>query len=144
MANLISPTSEIWFRPIAGGQIVRPFRAPETPYGPGHRGIDISAAMNNPVLSPTDGTISFIGKVGYRNLVTVETPQGFMTMEPVCSEMLVGEPIQAGSEIGSVCLPDPEYVWHCGECLHLGLRTESGYLSPELYLGGLTPSRLLP
>jgi len=144
LGSQLGSPQELWFFPIAQGQILRAYRAPETPYGAGHRGIDIRANLDEEVVSPTSGSISFNGKVGYRNLITINSSYGTLTMEPVCSDLPVGEMVQPGSPIGWVCSPDPEYAWHCELCLHLGLKTEDGYLSPELYLGGLQPSRLLP
>jgi hypothetical protein len=65
------------------------------------------------------------------------------SVEPVCSELFEGSQVSIGDEIGLVCEPDPEYVWHCAEtCLHFGTRSEAGYFSPLAIIGGLSPSKL--
>lgn len=121
------------------------YLAPMTEYGPGHRGIDLPAIIGDQVLSPAAGVISFVGKVGYRNVVSVSFGSSLTaSMEPVCSEILEGTQVSIGDEIGFVCEPDPEYIWHCIEtCLHFGTRSEAGYFSPLALIGGLSPSRLV-
>jgi septal ring factor EnvC (AmiA/AmiB activator) len=116
-----------------------------TEYGEGHRGIDLATQVGEPVLSPADGEISFVGKVGYRNVISVRFGNSLTaSMEPVCSDLVEGTFVLMGEEIGLVCEPDPEYIWHCSEtCLHFGTRSEAGYFSPLALIGGLSPSRLV-
>jgi hypothetical protein len=120
------------------------YLAPMTEYGAGHRGIDLPAIIGDRVLSPATGEISFVGKVGYRNVVSVNFGSSLTaSIEPVCSEMLEGTPVTIGEDIGFLCEPDPEYVWHCIEtCMHFGTRSEAGYFSPLTLIGGLSPSKL--
>jgi hypothetical protein len=121
------------------------YLAPMTEYRAGHRGIDLPAIIGDPVLSPATGEISFVGKVGYRNVVSVKFGSSLTaSIEPVCSEMLEGTPVTIGEDIGFLCEPDPEYVWHCIEtCMHFGTRSEAGYFSPLTLIGGLSPSKLV-
>jgi hypothetical protein len=124
---------------------VNHYIAPMTEYGEGHRGIDLAAQIGEPVLSPADGEISFVGKVGYRNVISVRFGNSLnASMEPVCSELIEGTFVLMGEEIGLVCEPDPLYLWHCSEkCLHFGTKSEAGYFSPLALIGGLSPSRLV-
>ena len=124
---------------------INQYIAPMTEYGEGHRGIDLPAQIREPVLSPADGEISFVGKVGYRNVISVRFGDSLTaSLEPVCSELVEGTYVLMGEEIGLVCEPDPEYLWHCSEtCLHFGTRSEAGYFSPLALIGGLGPSRLV-
>lgn len=119
--------------------------APMTEYGEGHRGIDLPVLIGAPVLSPASGQISFSGKVGYRNVVSVSFGNSLTaSMEPVCSDLAQGAPVAKGDVVGFVCEPDIEYLWHCTEtCLHFGTRTETGYFSPLALIGGLGPSKLV-
>jgi murein DD-endopeptidase MepM/ murein hydrolase activator NlpD len=116
-----------------------------TEYGEGHRGIDLPAQIGEQVLSPASGQISFSGKVGYRNVVSIQFGNSFTaSLEPVCSELFEGTNVLVGEVIGLVCEPDLEYLWHCGQtCLHFGTRSASGYFSPLALIGGLSPSRLV-
>ena len=124
---------------------VNQYLAPMTEYGSGHRGIDLPTVIGDRVLSPAAGVISFLGKVGYRNVISVSFGSSLTaSMEPVCSELLEGTAVSIGDDIGFVCEPDPEYIWHCSEiCLHFGTRSEAGYFSPLTLIGGLSPSRLI-
>jgi hypothetical protein len=124
--------------------ILNQYLAPMTEYGEGHRGIDLPALIGEQVLSPATGQISFVGKVGYRNLISIQFGNSFTaSLEPVCSDLVEGMSVNLGDPVGLVCEPDPEYIWHCREtCLHFGTRSESGYFSPLAIIGGLTPSRL--
>ncbi len=124
--------------------VVNQYLAPMAEYGQGHSGIDLPALMGDEVLSPATGQISFVGKVGFRNLISIRFGNSFTTsLEPVCSDLVEGMNVELGDPIGLVCEPDPEYFWHCPQtCLHFGTRSESGYFSPLAIIGGLTPSRL--
>ena len=120
------------------------YLAPMTEYGEGHRGIDLQTQLGESVLSPANGEISFSGKVGYRNVVSVRFGESLTaSLEPVCSDLVQGTAVLMGDVIGLVCQPDPEYVWHCEMiCLHFGSRSDAGYFSPLAIIGGLSPSRL--
>jgi hypothetical protein len=124
--------------------VLNQYLAPMTEYGQGHRGLDLPTLIGDQVLSPATGQISFVGKVGYRNLISIQFGNSFTaSIEPVCSDLVEGMRINLGDPIGLVCEPDLEYIWHCPEtCLHFGTRSEAGYFSPLAIIGGLTPSRL--
>ena len=145
VSNQIQSPQIIWQNPISGSWVVNRYLAPQSEYSAGHRGIDLAGELDEPVYAPEAGEISFIGKVGYRNVLSLETRLGKITFEPVCSELPVGYPVIQGEAIGRLCQPDAEYLWHCQlSCLHLGLITETGYLSAERFIFGMSPSRLLP
>src|SRR5690606_15665957 len=42
-------------------RVVRPFDPPTSPYGPGHRGVDLAAAPGQPVLAAAEGRIVHAG-----------------------------------------------------------------------------------
>jgi hypothetical protein len=137
---LIMPLSS-----IGAEDTLNHYLAPMTEYGQGHRGIDLPANLSDLVISPASGQISFRGKVGFRDLITISFGNGFKaSMEPVCSDLEENTFVEQGEVIGNVCLPDLEYVWHCSEtCLHFGTRSERGYFSPLALAGDLSPSRLV-
>lgn len=143
-----SVSEEVLELPLASltpADTVNHYLAPMSEYGPGHRGIDLPVMIGEQVLSPAVGEISFVGKVGYRRVISVAFGNSLSaSLEPVCSDLLEGTPVLIGDEIGVVCEADPEYVWHCAEtCLHFGTRSEAGYFSPLALIGGLSPSRLV-
>lgn len=134
-----------WSWPLAPRPaVVRPFRAPPTPWGAGHRGVDLAAAVGQPVLSAGRGRVTFAGVVAGRGVVVVTHPGGLRTSyEPVDRRALVGRDVDAGTPVGVVGDVGP--LGHCAPavCLHWGLRDRVRYLDP-LTLVGHGPPVLLP
>jgi leucine dehydrogenase len=122
--------------------VLRPFRAPPTPYGSGHRGIDLPAAAGTTVLAPEDGVVYFAGRVVDRPVLSIEHEGGLLSsFEAVESPLAEGTRVRAGDPVGVVVASA-----HCPEasCLHFGVRRDGRYLSPLLMLGGIPRSVLLP
>ncbi|MDO9591394.1 MAG: peptidoglycan DD-metalloendopeptidase family protein, partial [Microcella sp.] len=117
-----------------------PFAAPLTPYGVGHRGVDLGAMEHEAiVVAVTSGVVHFAGVVVDRPVVTVRQGQVLATVEPVEPLVAAGDLVQAGDVIG-VLQPG-----HCHQpCVHLGVRVAGEYVSPLLWLGGLQRAVLLP
>jgi len=136
---------QIWNAPLVPPvELLRPFRAPLTVYGAGHRGVDYLTTDGMVALAPGSGTISFSGLVALKPVVAIQHLGGLKTaMEPVCGVLPPGTPVFAGQVVGAVC--GKGYVSHClpALCLHFSLRNASGYLSPELLFGDLSPSRVI-
>ncbi|MFN8084825.1 MAG: peptidoglycan DD-metalloendopeptidase family protein [Dermatophilaceae bacterium] len=116
-------------RPI----VVHPFRAPAGPYGPGHRGVDLSAQVAAAVRSPALGVVSFAGVVADRGVIVVDHGGGVRsTFEPVVGWLPVGTRVNAGDRVASLAASS----WHCGSsCLHWGVRVGAEYVDPLRYLG---------
>ncbi|MFJ5778148.1 murein hydrolase activator EnvC family protein [Streptomyces sp. NPDC093094] len=130
--------------------VLRGWQPPTTPYGPGHRGVDLAAAPGSPVRAVAAGRVSFAGPVAGRGVVAVTLagtgdPPLRTTYQPVRATVRKGERVTPGQPVGTV---EPGGS-HCAEpCLHWGLRRGTAYLDPlgllppELLRTG--PSRLLP
>lgn len=127
-------------------QLVRDFLAPESEYGSGHRGIDFLVRPNEPVSSPVDGEVYFVGKVVNRSVITIRGFDGSLaSFEPVCSDLDKFQEVAAGEVIGTWCKPDQSYLPHCEKtCVHLSARVASGYLNPLWLMRHIEPSRLMP
>ncbi len=139
--GLFEPPAPSWVWPVGGHQvIVRDFAAPETPWGPGHRGIDIDASSSSTLRAPVSGRLRFVGDVVHRGVVTIETSEGFLvSMEPVTIDVPSGSRVVAGQVLGSID------SGHCPRrCLHLGLRIDGRYVSPAKFLGVERRAVLLP
>lgn len=137
---LLASTSWLW--PIgSAAEIVGPYAAPEHRYAAGHRGIDIAATPEAPVLAPADGTVFFAGTVVDRPIVTIRLADGTLaSVEPVVGSVSEGAAVVRGQEIGRVGSGG-----HCSErCVHLGVRVEGDYVSPLKFLGGIERAVLLP
>lgn len=138
----------IWTPPLEPPiRLVNLFRQPNSDYSAGHRGVDYLATTGQSVLAPATGEIWFSGRLVNRSLVSIRHAGGLISeVEPVCSDLKKGEPVFAGQQIGVVCAPDSSYRKHCQAttCLHFSIRLVGQYLSPQVFIGGINPSRLLP
>ena len=122
--------------------VVRVFAPGAQPWLSGHRGVDLAARTGDPVRSPAAGTVSFLGWVVDRNVLTILHPDGVRSsFEPVDSAMTVGAAVTAGQVIGTVAAGP-----HCTpvECLHWGVRVGDDYVNPLQFVLDLRPSVLLP
>lgn len=128
--------------PVRPVVVLTPFSAPATRYGPGHRGVDLAAAVGAEVRAPAAGTVVFAGRLVDRGVVSVQHDDGLRTsVEPVSASVTVGQRVAAGDVVGTVaaghlrCAP--------AACLHWGVRLDGVYLDP---IALLTPVRvrLLP
>ncbi|MGD7733718.1 M23 family metallopeptidase [Propionibacteriaceae bacterium G57] len=126
------------------GVLQRGFSAPLERWGAGHRGVDLAAAVGDPVRAGADGTISFAGRVAGRGVVTIDHGDGVSTThEPVEAAVSRGDRVVTGQVIGRIGTGSH------GRALHWGLRWSGTYHDPMLYLLGQGqsspgPVRLLP
>ena len=137
------PTLGPWTWPLAGRPpVLRPFDRPDTPYGPGHRGVDLGGSPGDRVLSAGPGVVAFAGVVAGRGVVTVAHPGGLRTTyEPLVSWIRAGSRVRPGSAIGLLAPGHPGCPRPA--CLHWGLLRGRDYLDP-LSLLRRGPVRLLP
>lgn len=128
--------------PVSPMRVLRRFSAPATPYGPGHRGVDLAAPPGSPVRSAADGVVSFAGPVAGRGVVVVAHRDGVSTeYEPVNATVRTGQAIMRGQPIGFV---SGLHAGCPGRCLHWGAKRDGTYLDPLTLLGPLGVIRLLP
>ncbi|MGA9746106.1 MAG: M23 family metallopeptidase [Nocardioides sp.] len=122
-------------------EVVAGFDAPSTRWGAGHRGVDLSGSLGQPVRAALPGTVSFAGRIAGRGVVVVDHGATRTTYEPVAATAALGQAVEAGERIGTLQLGGS----HCfpAACLHWGLRAGDTYLDP-LTLVGAGPVRLLP
>jgi murein DD-endopeptidase MepM/ murein hydrolase activator NlpD len=132
----------VWSWPVPPPHtVVRPYAAPATRYGPGHRGIDLAAAAGTPVTSPDDGTVRFAGRVVDRGVLSIDHGAVVSSFEPVRPLVHAGERVMRGEVVAVVAEPG---ATHPAGVLHLGARVQDGYVSPLLLLGLLRRAVLLP
>ena len=121
--------------------VVRGFDPPDSPYGAGHRGVDLAGGPGQPVRAALPGTVSYAGPLAGRGVVVVDHGGTRTTYEPVAADASVGDVVPAGGRIGTLQLPGS----HCfpRACLHWGWIRGEVYLDPLRLVGG-GPVRLLP
>lgn len=123
--------------------VLRAFDPPARPWLSGHRGVDLEAAHDGaPLISPAAGTVSFVGIVVDRPVITIDHGNGLRgSFEPVVSTLAEGSAVAAGDVLGQV------QAGHCGPappCLHWGVRRGEDYVNPLAFVMDLRPSVLLP
>jgi len=122
-----------WSWPVVG-PVVRGFDPPDTPFGSGHRGIDIAIVAGSPVRAPAAGLVTFAGPVGGRLFLTIDHGHGlestYSWLDAVTARK--GDPIARGQVIGR------SGTGHAGTLvthLHFGVRLLDVYVDPLDYLG---------
>ncbi|MCD4536026.1 M23 family metallopeptidase [Nocardioides sp. cx-169] len=122
-------------------EVVQRFDPPETPYGAGHRGVDLAGAVGQPVRAALPGAVRYAGRLAGRGVVVVDHGATRTTYEPVTAHVEVGRAVAAGEALGALELAGS----HCfpRACLHWGWIQGETYLDP-LRLVGAGPVRLLP
>jgi murein DD-endopeptidase MepM/ murein hydrolase activator NlpD len=140
-----SASAAAWLWPVVG-PVLRGFDPPDSPYGAGHRGIDIAVAVGAVVVAPDDGVVSFAGQVGGRLFVTVDHGQGWLSTVSFLSATLVreGEAVVAGQP---VAISGWGHVDAAVPHVHLGVRQDGDYVDPMDLLAPLSVSgfiRLAP
>lgn len=122
-------------------EVVARFDPPASPYGPGHRGVDLLGRAGQPVRAALAGSVVFAGMLAGRGVVVVSHGATRTTYEPVAAQVPVGADVAGGDVIGEL----QPFASHCPPrtCLHWGWLRGTTYLDP-LRLVGAAPVRLLP
>lgn len=135
----VDPEGEWPLRPEP--EVVAPFDPPDSPFGSGHRGVDLAGSPGQPVHAALPGTVTYAGPLAGIGVVVVGHGATRTTYQPVAAGVAVGDVVADGtvlgtlSPVGSHCPPRA--------CLHWGWIRGDTYLDP-LRLVGAGPVRLLP
>jgi murein DD-endopeptidase MepM/ murein hydrolase activator NlpD len=113
--------------------VLTPFGAPENPFGPGHRGVDLAGSVGQPVRAARGGTVVFAGPVAGHGVVSVQHDDGLRTTyEPLAPTVHAGAVVAVGAVLGTLVAghrgcPSP--------CLHWGVRRDRlEYVDPLVLL----------
>ena len=124
------------------GPVLHAFTAPSTPFGPGHRGIDIGAAFGTDVVAANSGRVAFAGWIAGALFVSIDHPDGVRTTYSWLSAIAVaeGDEVKRGQKVaesghGHLEEPTPH--------LHFGARIGETYVDPMLLLEGVNVAGLI-
>jgi murein DD-endopeptidase MepM/ murein hydrolase activator NlpD len=136
----VAPAQAVWPldpRPV----VVARFDPPDSPWGSGHRGVDLLGRPGQQIRAARAGRVTFAGTLAGRGVVVVDHGATRPTYEPVTPAVALGAEVAAGGVIGTL----QTGTSHCfpRTCLHWGLIRGAEYLDP-LSLLGEAPVRLLP
>jgi murein DD-endopeptidase MepM/ murein hydrolase activator NlpD len=117
-----------WTWPVVG-PVLRSFDEPDSPYGAGHRGIDIAAPVDSTVRSPAAGTVAFAGSIAGDVFVAIDHAGGLRSTYSWLSSSSVeeGDAVFAGDAIARSGAGHPgSGVAH----LHFGTKRDGIYVDP--------------
>jgi murein DD-endopeptidase MepM/ murein hydrolase activator NlpD len=124
-----------WQPPVVPLVVERPFLAPQGPYSPGHRGVDLGAEPGSTVRAPARGVVRVAGRVAGKAVVSIEHPHRILgrtgwrtTYEGVLAEVDIGDAVAPGDAIGVVVFHDH------ARGIHWGLKNGRVYADPLLLL----------
>ena len=137
----VARASGTWTWPVVG-PVVRGFDPPNSPYGSGHRGIDIGAPVGTPVHAPAPGVVTFAGSVAGRLYVTIDHGGGLLSTASFLSALMVrkGDLVAQGQV---VALSGTGHAGDLSPDLHFGVRLAGQYVDPLDYLGQVDVSDLI-
>jgi murein DD-endopeptidase MepM/ murein hydrolase activator NlpD len=127
-----SSSSGTWAWPVVG-PVIGTFDPPETPFGAGHRGIDIATRSGTVVIAPEPGVVAFAGTVGGELFVTLDHGAGLTSTYSWLSVVLVrkGDTVPRGA---AIALSGRGHRESSVPHLHFGVRGDGVYLDPLSFL----------
>jgi hypothetical protein len=119
-----------WIRPVDGA-VVRGFDPPDSPFGPGHLGVDFAVAPGTPVRAAGDGVVVFAGRVGAALHVVTRHPGDVRTSDSFLASISVvaGQAVSRGAVLGTSGGTGPG---HAAGVLHFAVRVGAVYVDPML------------
>ncbi|XRQ03793.1 murein hydrolase activator EnvC family protein [Actinomadura welshii] len=124
-----APGLDAWRWPLGppAPRVVGGFAPPASPWGPGHRGVDLAASPEQAVHAAGAGRVAYADRLAGRGVVAIDHGALRTTYLPVRPSVPVGRKVASGTRIGVV----EGGLSPCTEpCLHWGLRRGSVYLNP--------------
>lgn len=121
--------------PVAPPVVLRAFAPAPQNWLPAHRGVDLAAAENTPVVSVRAGTVVVSKVIADRPVLVVRSGRVRFTFEPVIGSRPIGSRVRSGERIGVTGSGG-----HCAHvCLHWGAKIAGDYVDPLSFLPSSTP-----
>ncbi|MGP4027981.1 M23 family metallopeptidase [Actinomadura sp. 3N407] len=124
-----TPGLDAWRWPLGPPvpKVIRAFAPPASPWGAGHRGVDLAARPGQPVYAAGPGRVSYADRLAGRGVIAIDHGALRTTYLPVRPSVRAGRRVASGTRIGVLEVG----LVHCtASCLHWGLRRGSLYLDP--------------
>jgi murein DD-endopeptidase MepM/ murein hydrolase activator NlpD len=118
----------VWVRPVPG-PVVRGFVAPTSPYGSGHRGVDLRAEAGEPVRAVAPGVVELAGPVGGALHVVLRLADG----SRVGCSFLTAVAVRPGTRVGAGAIigrAGGSGIGHPPGAVHLSWRVAGAYRDP--------------
>ncbi|MCQ9342378.1 M23 family metallopeptidase [Corynebacterium kozikiae] len=101
------PAARAYVHPISISErvhgVLRAYDAPTPNWLPGHRGVDLLAAVGAPIFAAKEGVVAFAGVVAGTPVVSIDHPDGLRTTyQPVHARVAAGEEVTQGQLIGTL------------------------------------------
>ncbi|WP_037303495.1 murein hydrolase activator EnvC family protein [Amycolatopsis orientalis] len=138
-----SPQGRLSWPLSSAPSVTRYFEPPATPYGPGHRGVDLASAPGANVLAAAEGVVMFAGQVAGVGVVSLDHDGGLhTTYQPLTPSVTAGDQVYRGQVLGTLAAGHPG----CPEpaCLHFGVQRGGEYVDPLALIGEPAEIRLKP
>jgi alpha-beta hydrolase superfamily lysophospholipase len=134
--------SAVRYQLPAAGPVVRSFDPGSTPFGPGHRGVDLDVPVGSTVAAAAGGIVRHAGPVAGITWVSIDHADGIRTSYGPLADLRVGrgQPVEAGAGLGRLA-PGGHGHDLQDRGVHWGARRDGRYLDPlSLLTAPGTPS----
>jgi murein DD-endopeptidase MepM/ murein hydrolase activator NlpD len=123
--------------PVPVVEVLRAFDPGPSPFGPGHRGVDLAAPVGGTVAAAAAGVVRHAGPVAGTVWVSIDHPDGLTTSYGPLADLGVrrGEPVAGGTPLGALA-PGGHGNLAADRGLHWGARRGETYLDPLSLLEG--------
>lgn len=102
------------------------FRAPNSEYGPGNRGLEYRTVPGQTVRASADGVVAFSGTIGSEQYVSIQHDPELRTTYSYLASRAVfrGQRVSQGDKVGTT-----------GSRFHFGAKRNGVYIDPESLFG---------
>lgn len=110
------------------GPILRGFDVTSSPYGRGHRGLDLAAPRGTVLAAPADGVVASVGRVGGNRYLTLEVGDALITLSFVGAvDVRVGDRVARGVPVATTGDGHPTNPF---PHVHVSVRIDDVYVDP--------------
>jgi hypothetical protein len=130
-ARTVAHAVSVDYRPPVPGTVLQGFDPPGSPYGAGHRGVDLAATPGEVVRAAADGVVVHAGPVAGRVWVSLDHADGVRTAYGPLAQVTVDsrERVRGGQRLGALASGGHGHGGR-DDGLHLSARRDGTYIDP--------------